>query len=76
MQKKQSKVKYAKCYLFRQNNSNDRNIIKKEIDELTEKIDTITTQKNAYNRIIVKYNMFKENYKKEIEVDENIQKQI
>lgn len=35
----------------RATNENDRNIIKKEIDELTEKIDTITAQKNACNRI-------------------------
>ncbi len=36
-------------------NDNDKNIIKKEINELTEKIDTIQAHKNACNRIIGKY---------------------
>lgn len=33
-------------------NEDDKNIIKKEINELTEKIDTIQAHKNACNRII------------------------
>lgn len=43
-------------------NENDRNIIKKEIDKLTEKIDTITAQKNTCNRINVKYKVIREKY--------------
>ena len=47
-------------------NENDRNIIKKEINELTEKVDTITTQKNACNRIIGKYSVIREDYNRNI----------
>ena len=60
----------------RATNENDRNIIKKEIDELTEKIDTITAQKNACNRINDKYLIIKEENKKEIEDRGNVIKLI
>lgn len=50
----------------RSTNENDRNIIKKEIDKLTEKIDTITAQKNACNRIIRKYSVIREDYNRNI----------
>ena len=46
----------------RATNENDRNIIKKAIDELTEKIDTITAQKNACKRIIEKYSVIRDDY--------------
>ena len=51
-------------------NENDKNIIKKEIDELIEKIDTITAQKNAYNRIIGKYSVIREDYNRNIKNNE------
>ena len=50
----------------RATNENDRNIIKNEIDELTEKVDTITTQKNACNRINDKYFVIIDKCQKEI----------
>lgn len=46
---------------------NDKNIIKKEINELTENIDIIYAQKNACDRIIDRYPIIKEEYKNEIE---------
>ena len=60
----------------RATNEDDRNKIKKEINELTEKIDTITTQKNACNRINDKYEEIKESYKKEIKNNEKTQELI
>ena len=60
----------------RATNEDDRNMIKKEINELTEKIDTITTQKNACNRINDKYEEIKESYKKEIKNNEKTQELI
>lgn len=42
------------------NNENDKITVKKEINELTEKIDTIQAQKNACNRIIAKYSIIRE----------------
>ena len=45
----------------------------KEINELTEKIDTIKVQKNACNRIITRYEEIKEEYKKQIESKEKAQ---
>ena len=41
--------------------------ILKEINSLTKNIDTIQAQKNACNRIINKYEEFKEDYKQQIE---------
>jgi len=52
---------------------NDKNIIKKEINELTEKINTIQSYKNACNRIIDRYEEIKEDCKKEIENNEKTQ---
>ena len=46
-------------------NDNDKNIIKKEINELTENIDIIYAQRKACDRIIDKYVQIKENYEKE-----------
>ena len=57
-------------------NEDDKNIIKKEINELTEKIDTIQAHKNACNRINDKYLIIKEENKKEIEDRGNVIKLI
>ena len=48
-------------------NDNDKNIIKKEINELTEKIDTIQAHKNACNRIIVKYFVIRNDHNRNIQ---------
>lgn len=45
-------------------NENEKMDILKEINELTDKIDTINAQKNACNRIIARYEEIKEFYKK------------
>ena len=52
----------------RDTNENDRNIIKKEIDELTEKVDTIQAQRNACSRIIDRYTQIKKDYERKTEV--------
>lgn len=46
---------------------NDKATILKDINFLSDKIDTIQAQKRACNRIIVKYEKNKEDYKKDIE---------
>ena len=46
---------------------NDKPNILKEINALTDKIDTIQAHKNACNRLIARYEEIKEAYKKEIE---------
>jgi hypothetical protein len=51
----------------RTTNEEDKATIKNEINELTEKIDTIQAHKNACNRIINRYEIVKEEYKKELE---------
>lgn len=48
-------------------NENDKNIIKKEINEFTEKIDEIQAYRKACIRIIDKYPIIKEDYEKKIE---------
>lgn len=48
-------------------NEVNRTKIKKEINELTEKIDVIQAQRNACNRIVARYVQIKEDYKNEIE---------
>lgn len=48
-------------------NDNDKNIIKKEINELTEKIDTIQAHKNACNRIIGKYFVIRNDHNRNIQ---------
>lgn len=48
-------------------NDNDKNIIKKEINELTENIDTVHAQRNACDRIINRYSVIREEYKRKIE---------
>jgi len=60
----------------RATNENDRNIIKKAIDELTEKIDTITAQKNACKRIIEKYSVIRDDYNINIQKKEREDKLI
>lgn len=57
-------------------NEDNKNIIFNEIKQLTEKIDTIHTQKNACNRIINRYEEIKEDYKKEIETKEKTEELI
>ena len=55
--------------LWKQHKSADKNEkvdILKEINTLTNRIDTIQAQKNACNRIIARYEEIKENYKKEL----------
>lgn len=54
-------------------NENDKITIKKEINNLTEKIDTITAQKNACNRIIDRYSIIKEALENQIEYKERRQ---
>ena len=46
---------------------NDKVTILKEINSLSDKIDTIHAQKRACNRIIAKYEEIKTDYKKDIE---------
>ena len=55
-------------------NENDKTTMKKEINKLTEEIDTITAQRNACNRIIDRYSIVKESLQKEIEYKEKNQK--
>ncbi len=57
-------------------NETDRTTILKEINELNDKIDTIQAHKNACNRIIVRCEEFKGDYKKEIEYKEKANKLI
>ena len=52
------------------------NTIKKEINKLTEKINTIQAHKNACNRTIDRYEEIKEDYKKEIKNNEKNQELI
>lgn len=49
-------------------NDNDKYIIKKRINKLTENIDIIHAQRNACDRIVDRYAQIKEDYKKEITV--------
>ena len=51
-------------------NENDKETILDEINALTDKIDTIQTQKRVCNRIIDNFEEIKESYKKEIEAKE------
>jgi flagellar basal body-associated protein FliL len=63
------KLKGKREILWRKHKSADENEktdIFKEIKELTDKIDTIQSQKRACNRIIARYEEIKEDYKKEI----------
>ena len=57
-------------------NETNKNDILKEINELTEKIDTIKVQKSACNRIIERYENLKEKNIKQIENKEKEQKLI
>lgn len=57
-------------------NETNKTDILKEIKEITEKIDTIQTQKNACIRIIARYEEMKEDYKKEIESKKKAQELI
>ena len=53
-------------------NEEDKNTIKKKINELTEKIDTNLAHKNACNRIFNRFEIIKEEYKNNIENKEKI----
>ena len=55
---------------------NEKKNILKEINELTNKIDTIQAQKKACNEIITRYKEIKEDYKKELESKEKLQELI
>lgn len=48
-------------------NDNDKNIIKKEINELTENIDIIHAQRNACDRIVGKYFIIRDDYNRNIQ---------
>ena len=54
-------------------NDNDKNIIKKEINELTENIDIIHAQRNAYDRIIKRYYVIREEYEKKSKKEDRVQ---
>ena len=49
---------------------NEKTDILKEINEFTDKIDTIQAQKKACNRIIARLEQIKEDYKKQVESKE------
>ena len=55
---------------------NEKKDILKEINELTDKIDTIQAQKKDCNKIIVRYEDIKDDYKKELENKEKAQELI
>ena len=57
--------KYNKC-----NNEIDKSNILKDINSLTEKVDTIYANKNACSRIINRYEEIKDDYKNEIKSKE------
>ena len=57
-------------------NENEKTNILKEINKLTDKIDTIQAHKRACNRIIDRYEDIKNDYKKEIESKEKAQELI
>ncbi len=48
----------------------------KEINNLTDKIDTIQAQKKACNRIVARFEQIKEDYEKEIEAKEKVNELI
>ena len=56
--------------------TNKKDEILKEINALTEEIDKIKAQKNACNRIIIKYEEIKMDYKKERESKQKTQELI
>ena len=73
LEKHLPELKGKRELLWRKHKSADENNkanILKEINTLTDKIDTIQTQKNACIRIIDRYEEIKEDYKKEIESKE------
>ena len=61
---------------FKSANVNDKKDILKEINELTDIINTIQAQKKTCNRIIARYEEIKEDYRKEIESKEKAQELI
>ena len=79
LEKQLPKLKGKREILWRKHKSaneiNKPDIIK-EINELTEKIDTIQAQKKACNRIIARFEQIKEDYKKEIEAKEKVTEMI
>ncbi len=61
---------------YKSADTNKKAEIQKEINALTDKIDTINAQKNACNRIIARYEEIKEDYKKQLEYKEKAQELI
>ena len=79
LEKQLPKLKGKREILWRKHktaNETNKNDILKEINELTEKIDTIKVQKNACNRIITRYEEIKEDCKKQLEFKEKAQELI
>lgn len=58
---------------YKSADTNKKAEILKEINALTDKIDTINAQKNACTRIIARYEEIKEEYKKQLESKEKAQ---
>ena len=54
-------------------NDNDKNIIKKEINELTKNIDIIHAQRNDCDRIINRYYVIREEYEKKSKKEDKVQ---
>ena len=72
-------LKWKRELLWRKHktaNENDKANVLKEINTLTDKIDTIQAQKKACNRIIDRYTGIREDYKKEIGAKEKSQELI
>ena len=65
-------MKEEKIYGEKATNEDDKNIIKKEINALTEKIDKIQAYRKACIRIIYEYPIIKEDYKKKMETKEKV----
>lgn len=70
LENKLPELKGKRDLLWKKHKSADtdkKSEILKDINAFTEEIDTIQAQKNACNRIINKYEEFKEDYKQQIE---------
>ena len=79
LENKLPELKGKRELLWRKHKSSDTNKkaeILKEINVLTEEIDKIQAQKNAFIRIIARYEEIKTGFQKEIESKQKIQKLI
>ena len=79
LEKQLPELKGKRELLWKKHKSADTNKkaeILKEINALTDKIDTINAQKNSCNRIIARYEEIKDDYKKELESKEKANKLI